>query len=102
MHLSQLGVVNKSNNINDILFPFTDEQPTLPQFLSFPTITGTTVDITKEVGDEYTRLGILLLDDKMGLEMDRICFHCREKVTHNIVYEILKRWIRGAGKQPVT
>ena len=87
--------------MHDILFLFTDEQPSLPECLSFPTITGDTIDITKEVGGEYTRLGILLLDDKKGALVDQISSDYHYKAA-DIVYEILKRWIRGAGKQPAT
>ena len=87
--------------VHHLLLPFTDEQPTLPEFLSFPTITGDTVDITEEVGTKYTRLGILLLNDKKGSVVDQISCDCRDKAA-DIVYEILKRWIRGKGKQPVT
>ena len=59
------------------------------------------MDITEEVGTKYTRLGILLLNDKKGSVVEQISSDCRDKAA-DIVCEILKRWIRGRGKQPVT
>ena len=53
------------------------------------------------MGTKYIRLGILLLDDGDGALLDQISSDCRDKAA-DIVYEILKRWIRGAGKQPAT
>ena len=53
------------------------------------------------VGSKYDQLGYILLNDEDGSIIDQIIdyhHHNPEKITN----DILKRWIRGKGKQPVT
>ena len=75
--------------------------PTLPQLISLPTRTGESINILQRVGTEYTFLGLILLDDKDGCIVDQITSQYQKNAV-NITMEILKRWIRGEGKQPVT
>ena len=83
-------------------FHFADESPTLTELLSFPTNTASgAIDITEKVGTKYIKLGLILLQDDDGSVMDQIISQYQLNAT-NIVLEILKRWIRGRGKQPVT
>ena len=81
--------------------PHTDKRPTLPELLSFPTITGDTINIMSRVGSKHKQLGYILLNDEDGSTVDQICYsnhHDPEEVAS----EILKRWICGNGKQPAT
>ena len=50
---------------------------------------------------EYQKLGHILLNDDDGTIVDQITKDCHYK-SEDIVIEILKRWIRGKGKDPVT
>ena len=81
--------------------PYTDERPSLPELLSFPTITGDTINVMSRVGTKHKQLGYILLNDEDGSTVDQISYsnhHDPEEVAS----DILKRWIRGKGKQPVT
>ena len=55
----------------------------------------------QRVGTQYTDLGLILLEDKDGSIVDQITSQYQLNAV-NITREILKRWIRGEGKQPVT
>ena len=75
--------------------------PTLPQLISFPTRTGESINIMQRVGTQYIDLGIVLLNDKDGSIINQITTQHQLNGV-NITREILMRWIRGEGKQPVT
>ena len=77
------------------------ERPSLPQLLTFPTITGDTINVMSRVGSERDELGYILLNDSDGAIVDQIIDDFHHK-SEKIVKEILKRWIRGKGKHPVT
>lgn len=51
--------------------------------------------------DEHEELGYILLDDGDGTIVDKIAEECDHKA-EKIVKEIMKRWIRGKGKHPVS
>ena len=53
------------------------------------------------MGTYYTDLGLILLDDEDGSIVDQITSQYQLNAV-NITREIVKRWIRGEGKQPVT
>ena len=74
---------------------------TLPQLISLPTRTGERINIMQRVGTQYTDLGLILLNDKDGSIVEQITSQYQLNAV-NITREILKRWIRGEGKQPVT
>ncbi|CAI8013679.1 hypothetical protein GBAR_LOCUS8632 [Geodia barretti] len=78
-----------------------NERPTLPELLSFPTHSGEPINIITKVGVNYEMLGILLLQDKDGSIMPTITFECNRNTTL-ITTELLRRWLRGEGKKPVT
>ena len=78
----------------------TAERPSLHELLNFRTITGDTINIIGRVGTHYDELGVILLNDSDESIVDAIVHDRRE--TAKITKEILKRWIRGMGKQPVT
>ena len=74
---------------------------TLPRLLNLKTSSGSTVNIVKQIGSDYFTLGILLLNDDNGAVTSAIT----NQHHHNAVainQEILMRWVRGQGKQPVT
>lgn len=77
------------------------QQPSLPELLSFSTITGDTINVMSRVGHECKKLGYILLNDSDGAIVDQITDDCNHKA-EKIMTEIMKRWIRGKGKQPVT
>ena len=70
--------------------------------MEFPiTDTGEEVDIISKIGTHYNKLGIHLLNDVDGAKTDAI----EEKFSkdaYKINLEILKRWLKGGGKSPVT
>ena len=76
------------------------KRPTLPQLICFP-VGDRTVDIIEEIGVKYFKLGTSLLQDTTGAKMDAIIEQCREKA-YKINHQVLSRWIKGEGKQPVS
>ena len=80
---------------------YVDEKPTLRELLHFSTVTGVTINITEKVGADYADLGIFLLEDDDETIVDQIVSNCRGQ-SSDIIREILKRWVRGQGRQPVT
>ena len=80
---------------------FTDEQPSLLALLSFPTGAERTMNIITEIGTSYEMLGTLLLSDYRGVILPAI----REEnqgIVDKITFEIMRRWVNGKGKKPVT
>ena len=77
-----------------------NERPTLPKLLNFP-VGDKTVNIIEKIGKKYDEFGIYLLEDDDGSKMEAIVEHCREDPS-KINRQILSKWIRGGGKQPVT
>ena len=59
------------------------------------------MNIMQRVGTQYTFLGLILLEDEDGSIVDQITSQYQLNAV-NITLEIVKRWIRGEGKQPVT
>ena len=53
------------------------------------------------VGTQHDELGYILLNDGDGALVDQITSDCHHR-SATITKEILKRWIRGEGKKPVT
>ena len=76
------------------------ERPTLPQLLRF-SIRGKPVSVIELIGTKYYDFGVSLLQDDTGAKMDAIIEQCREDAT-KINRQVLSRWLRGEGKQPVT
>lgn len=58
-------------------------------------------DISEQIGNNYKRFGILLLDDPNGVRVNDI-----ERKHHEegraINLEILQKWLEGSGKKPMT
>ena len=74
-----------------------------PQFralIAFPTRHGT-VNIPQEIGVKYQDLGSQLLDDPTGVKVDSMEHkHGRDSLRINTA--ILKEWLRGQGRRPVS
>ena len=77
-----------------------DDIPTLHSLRHFPVKKGH-VDLAIEIGTDYEKFGTLLLEDEKGNKVKNI------KVSEHgdpvdITVEILKQWLQGKGKEPVT
>ena len=53
------------------------------------------------MGSDYEPLGLMLLEDDDGAIVDQIVSECHHKCS-DVVRHIMKKWVRGGGKQPVT
>ena len=78
----------------EFYFLLTDNKPTLLELLKFPGRSGV-VNIPQAIGRNYLAFGVLLLNDEDGSKVDA----ATEK--HGNL-GILKCWVQGAGRQPVT
>ena len=76
------------------------ERPTFHQLFYF-SIRGKPVDVIEMIGTKYYKFGVSLLQDDTGVKMEAIVEQCREDAT-KINRQVLSRWLRGEGKQPVT
>ena len=59
------------------------------------------MDLTIEIGPEYKRFGTLLLKDKKGNKVKNIEVSERGDPV-DITVEILRQWLIGKGRKPVT
>ena len=59
------------------------------------------ININERVGSKYEPLGLMLLEDDDGAIVDQIVSNCQRQ-SSDIVNQIMKKWVRGGGKQPVT
>lgn len=79
-----------------------EDLPTLPLLLNFPTGTGDKkINICRDIGTEYKPFGTLLLSDDDG----SITYALENKYQRDapsINYEILRLWLQGTGKKPIT
>ena len=78
----------------------TDSPPTLDTLRHFPAINGH-IDIATEIGTNYDKFGTLLLEDKNGNKVNNIKVSERGDPVE-ITVEILKQWLNGKGRKPVT
>ena len=73
-----------------------DQSPTIPQLMKFG---ARHVNIIREIGDNYHRFGIMLLEDATGNRMNTI-----EMENYGdfeaINLAILRRWMIGEGRKP--
>ena len=78
------------------------DQPTLPLLLDFPLRErdGEGLNIINQIGTTYRMLGTMLLNDDTGAVTDEI-ERFKQKAS-DINYEILRRWLQGGGKSPIT
>ena len=72
---------------------YTDTQPTLPELVK--------LKIPQMIGQDYETFGTVLLNDERGKMIDAIV-EANSARAKEINMAILKKWLRGEGKQPVT
>lgn len=79
----------------------TGTKPTLPTLVTFSCIDGRVINIPEEIATKYYQFGTLLLDDRYGSRVESIT-HKHHRDPENINTEILREWLNGRGKHPVT
>ena len=77
-----------------------DGPPTLDSLRQFP-VTNGHMDLAQEIGTDYEKFGTLLLEDKNGNKVKNIEVSERGDPV-KITVEILKKWLQGKGRKPVT
>ena len=79
---------------------FTDDKPELGELEDLKTRGGESIDILERIGIDYERFGIRMLDDKVGDKVVEI--EDEQRASNRIKREIVRRWLKGKGKKPVT
>ena len=80
------------------------DKPKLPLLLHFPLHDSDDdegLNIIDQIGTTYRMLGTMLLNDDTGAITEAIKQQCNQKAS-DINYEILRHWLQGGGKSPVT
>ena len=77
-----------------------ESKPTLREIISFKTSTGEMVNVLEEIGANYEDFGMLLLNDETGAVTGNITSFGRSIFDFKL--KIVKRWLQGQGKEPVT
>jgi len=67
--------------------------------LVFPSKNGN-INVPEKIGAKCQTFGILLLQDEFGEKVDAIVKE-KDDIT-NINLEILKKWLQGEGKKPIS
>ena len=81
-------------------FTSADVLPALDDLRYFPVKDGH-IDIAQEIGTDFEKFGTLLLEDKTGNKVKNIKVSERDDPLL-ITVEILRQWLQGKGKEPVT
>ena len=76
------------------------DQPTLIECIRFRGRKAR-INVPQEIGVKYYQFGLLLLEDHNGAKIDSIA-HKHRDVPEQVNMEVLKEWITGRGKHPVT
>ena len=76
-------------------------KPTLPELLKFNCTSGRVVNIPVQIATKYNQFGVFLLIDSTGSRIETMA-HKHSNDAERINTEILKEWLTGRGKQPVT
>ena len=79
-----------------------DDSPALTELRNFPAKdSGRSIDVAAEIGTDYEHFGTLILEDQTGSRVKSI-----DKTKHgdtvDIAVEILRLWLQGKGRLPVT
>ncbi len=72
----------------------------MPEFLKFPSAHGS-INIPQKISTSFRRFGVFLLDDDTGSRVEALIHHHREDA-EAINMAILREWLQGRGRQPVT
>ena len=89
----------KVNLVNHV-FQLAGDCPSLTDLRKFPVKDGFK-DIVSEIKSDYEHFGILLLEDESGIEIKGI-ETAKLGIPVAITVEILRRWLQGKGRLPVT
>ena len=76
-------------------------KPTLPELLKFKCVDGRVLNIPEKIAIKYFQFGTFLLNDTDGSRVETVA-HKHSNDAERINIEILKQWLTGRGKQPVT
>ena len=64
-------------------------------------MSGRKMNLAKEIGTNYSQLGIFLLEDDNGEQVSAIEQECMRNA-EKINMRIFQLWLNGSGRQPVT
>ena len=93
---------NKEDNISfDLSDGIFNERPRMTDLRHLKLPSGEGFDVAASIGLSYEKVGVLLLNDSSGNEVKIIWTDMKEHVVETNV-EILRRWLKGSGKRPVT
>ena len=70
--------------------------------LAVPKNDGSKVNIVEQIGTKYETFGILLLRDDNGQLVSNIKYDNKENGVESIVTAIIREWLFGRGKLPVS
>ena len=73
--------------------------PTFPELQRFPLKDGY-INIAEEIANDYKSFGSFILDDERGSKVAAIAKTEHDSVA--ITLEILRQWLQGKGRMPVT
>ena len=97
-----IHVLPAINTIPNIYYVFTlllkswfTEKPTLPKLINFET-PHRTINICKEIGQNWKKVGVLLLNDENGVVVNAI-YQQHIGNAENTNFDILQKWINGEG-----
>ena len=79
---------------------FLGEQPTLIELIRFRG-RERRINIPQQIGANFMKFGILLLEDANGARMQSITHECRDS-PEQINTKVLQEWIAGRGRLPVS
>ena len=79
---------------------YTGNTPTLEELEDLETKSGKHIDMLADIGTDYEKFGIKILEDDKGTKVD-VIKEDQGKASKS-KREIAKQWLKGKGKQPVT
>ena len=77
-------------------------KPTITDLLNFPCADGQKINIAEQIGTKYIQFGSLILPQDTYGQMVKNIEHTYHSNPERINTEILREWLTGNGKQPVT
>ncbi len=99
MESKRFHCIPLQSNSPEILLS-TDTRPQMPELLKFPSTHGS-INIPQKISTSFRTFGVFLLDDDTGSRVEALVHHHREDAVA-INMAILREWLQGTGRQPVT
>ena len=81
--------------------PRLSDRPSMTELSSMPLKNGERIHIIEHIGTDYMMVGTFLLNDHIGTKIDIIEHDNRGQVS-GINRQIMRTWLQGAGKRPLT